>query len=67
LQTLGELRQKIQNLEIERDRLMGEIERMSKAGEAKIAALEIEVKHLREETSALREVLGPSLKPLVSA
>ena len=57
MQTLKELREKIQALEAERTRLMGEIEGLRKQAEARAAALEAEVGQMREEAKSLNAIL----------
>ncbi|MCW4011000.1 MAG: hypothetical protein NWF05_10340 [Candidatus Bathyarchaeota archaeon] len=66
MQTLKELREKIQALEAERKRLIGEIEVLRKTAEARAATLESEVSRLREEAKSLRELTGSS-KVTISA
>jgi predicted nucleic acid-binding Zn-ribbon protein len=67
MQTLKELREKIQALEAERARLLGEIEGLRKAAESRAVALESEVKQIREEAQSLRTVLDTSAKPETTA
>ncbi len=63
MQTLKELREKIQALETERARLMVEVESLRKAAETRVVTLEGEVGQLREEAKSLRDLLAVS-KPL---
>lgn len=58
VQTLGDLREKIEKLKGERAELLEEIERLKKAGEKKASALEKEIASLREEVEYLKETLG---------
>jgi len=58
VQTLGDLREKIEKLKGERAELLEEIERLKKAGEEKASALEKEIASLREEVEYLKETLG---------
>ena len=58
MQTLKNLREKIQTLETERGNLMIEIEKLKKMAESKVSALEGEVSMLREEVESLRDLLG---------
>jgi len=60
MQTLKNLREKINTLETERSNLMIEIEKLRKVAESKAVALEGEVIMLREEVKSLRELLGYS-------
>jgi seryl-tRNA synthetase len=57
VQTLGDLREKIQNLKSEKAELLKEIERLKKAGEKKASTLKKEINSLREEMEALKEML----------
>jgi predicted nucleic acid-binding Zn-ribbon protein len=59
MQTLKELREKINHLEDERARLSAEVEDLRKAAEARVAALEGEVSQLRKDVNSLREFLRP--------
>ncbi len=59
MQTLMNLRVKIQTLETERANLMAEIENLRKVAESRANALEEEVNALREEAKCLRELLEP--------
>jgi len=58
VQTLGDLREKIEKLKGERAELLDEIEGLKRAGEEKASTLEKEVTSLREEVESLKEMLG---------
>jgi predicted nucleic acid-binding Zn-ribbon protein len=58
VQTLGDLREKIEKLKSERSELLEEIESLKRAGEDKADTLEKEVASLREEVESLKEMLG---------
>ena len=58
VQTLGDLREKIEKLKTERVELLKEIEELKRAGEEKASTLEEEVAELREEVETLKEMLG---------
>jgi len=58
MQTLRNLREKIEKLETEKTDLLAEIEKLRKAGEEKASALEEEIATLREEVKSLKELLG---------
>ena len=58
VQTLGDLREKIEKLKGERAELLDEIEGLKRAGEEKANTLEKEVASLREEVESLKEMLG---------
>jgi DNA repair exonuclease SbcCD ATPase subunit len=58
VQTLGDLREKIEKLKTERSELLEEIEKLKRAGEEKANTLEEEVAALREEVETLKEMLG---------
>lgn len=58
MQSLKNLRDKIETLESERSNLMVEIEKLKKMAESKVNALESEVTMLREEVKSLRDLLG---------
>ena len=58
VQTLGDLKEKIEKLKSERTELLEEIENLKKAGEKKASTLEKEVASLREEVESLKERLG---------
>ena len=58
VQTLGDLREKIEKLKGERVELLDEIEGLKRAGEEKAGTLEKEVASLREEVESLKEMLG---------
>jgi chromosome segregation ATPase len=58
MQTLKNLREKINTLEIERADLMTEIEKLRQVAESRVDALESEVSMLREEAKSLRGILG---------
>jgi len=60
MQTLRNLREKIQKLENEKANLMAEIEELRKAGEKKASALEKEVTTLRKEAKSLKKLLESS-------
>jgi hypothetical protein len=66
MHTLKEFREKIQNLETERSRLLREIESLRKAAELRAVTLEGEVIQMREEVKSLREFLGTTSKEAVS-
>ena len=57
MQSLNDLREKIQKLETERSQLKTEIENLQKAAEIRAAALEEEIEELRDEAKTLRELL----------
>jgi len=57
---LAKLREKIQMLETERDRLMTEIEDLRKAAESRANELENEVNMLREVVKSYKDLLGNS-------
>jgi predicted nucleic acid-binding Zn-ribbon protein len=58
VQTLGDLREKIEKLKGERAELLEEIDELKRAGEDKAGTLEKEVASLREEVESLKEMLG---------
>ena len=58
MQTLMNLREKINTLETERASLMVEIENLRKVAESRVGALESEVSTLRSEVKSLRDLLG---------
>ena len=58
MQTLGNVREKIEKLESEKADLLAEIEKLRKAGEEKASALERELATLRKEVKSLKELLG---------
>ncbi len=60
MQTLKNLREKIEKLENEKADLMAEIEELRKAGEKKASALEKEVTTLRKEAKSLKKLLESS-------
>ena len=60
MQTLNNLREKINTWETERAGLMTEIEKLKKVAESRANALENEVTQLREEIKNLKELLGDS-------
>ncbi len=62
MQTLKELREKIQALETERAQLMGEIESLRKTAETRAATLQNEITQMREDAKSLREMLNPASK-----
>ena len=57
VQTLGDVRGKIEKLKSERSDLLFEIEKLKRAGEEKASALEKEILSLREEIESLKEIL----------
>lgn len=57
MQTLKEIREKIQSLETERTRLKVEVEALRKAAESRVTLLEDEVSQMRKEAQSLRELL----------
>jgi DNA repair exonuclease SbcCD ATPase subunit len=63
MQTLKNLREKINTLETERSNLMIEIENLRKVAESRVSALEGEVTMLREEVKSLRDLLGYAEEP----
>ena len=58
IQTLANLREKINTLETERASLMVEIENLRKVAESRVDALENEVSKLKSEAKSLRDLLG---------
>ena len=58
VQTLGDLREKIEKLKTERAELLKEIEELKRTGKTKADTLEEEVAKLREEVETLKEMLG---------
>lgn len=62
MQTLINLREKINTLETERANLMVEIEELRMVAEARVTALENEVGTLRNDAKSLRDLLGPEEK-----
>jgi uncharacterized Zn finger protein (UPF0148 family) len=58
MQTLLNLREKINTLETERANLMEEIEKLRKIAETRVNTLENEVSMLRNEAKSLRDLLG---------
>jgi len=58
VQTLGDLREKIEKLKGERAELLKEIDKLKKAGEEKANTLKKEIASLREEMEYLKETLG---------
>jgi len=58
VQTLGDLKEKIEKLKSERTELLEEIENLKRAGEKRASTLEKEVASLREEVESLKEMLG---------
>lgn len=58
VQTLGDLREKIEKLKAEKSELLEKIEELKRAGQEKANKLEEEVAHLREEVETLKEMLG---------
>jgi uncharacterized protein (UPF0335 family) len=59
MQTLKDLREKINQLEDEKARLMTEVDGLRKTAETRVSALESEVSQLRKDVSSLREFLRP--------
>ncbi len=55
--TLKNLREKIENLENEKTKLLEEIKKLRKEAEGKAVALECEVAVLREEAESLKKML----------
>ncbi len=62
MDTLTALKEKIQSLETERNRLSNEVDALRKAVEARAAALERDVNQMREEAHMLQEILGTNEK-----
>ena len=58
IHTLGDLKEKIEKLKLERSELLDEIEELKRAGQEKADTLENEVASLREEVESLKEMLG---------
>jgi len=58
MQTLGNLREKIEKLGSEKTDLLAEIEELRKVGEKRADALEKEVATLREEVESMKKLLG---------
>ena len=58
MQTLRNLREKIEKLESEKADLLAEIEKLRKVGEERASALEREVATLRKEVESMKELLG---------
>jgi len=58
MQTLGNLKEKIEKLESEKADLLMEIEKLRKVGDEKASALEEELATLRKEVKSLKELLG---------
>jgi uncharacterized membrane protein len=65
MQSLNDLREKIQTLETERSQLKTEIENLRKAAEKRAAALEEDIEEMREEVKTLRELLVQNDSPTV--
>jgi len=55
--TLKNLREKIENLESEKTKLLKEVKKLRREAEGKAVALECEVAVLREETESLKKML----------
>ena len=55
--TLKDLREKIENLENDKARLLEEVDKLRKEAEEKVTALEYEVNLLREEAESLKKML----------
>jgi len=55
--TLKNLREKIENLESEKTKLLEEVEELRREAEGKAVALECEVAVLREEAESLKKML----------
>jgi predicted nucleic acid-binding Zn-ribbon protein len=58
VQTLGDLKDKIEKLKLQKSELLNEIEELKRAGQEKAETLEKEVASLREEVESLKEMLG---------
>jgi uncharacterized Zn finger protein (UPF0148 family) len=56
--TLGDLKDKIEKLKLQKSELLNEIEELKRAGQEKADTLEKEVASLREEVESLKEMLG---------
>jgi len=56
--TLKSLREKIENLESEKTKLLAEVEKLRKEAEEKAVSLECEVAVLREEAESLKKILN---------
>ena len=56
--TLGDLKEKIEKLKLERSELLDKIEGLKRAGQEKADTLEKEVASLREEVESLKDMLG---------
>jgi predicted nucleic acid-binding Zn-ribbon protein len=63
MQTLRNVREKIEKLESEKVDLLAEIENLRKAGEERANALEREVATLREEVELMKKFLGDLEEP----
>jgi predicted nucleic acid-binding Zn-ribbon protein len=59
MQTLKDLREKINQLEDEKARLTAEVDGLRKTAETRVSVLESEVSQLRKDVSSLREFLRP--------
>jgi len=55
--TLKNLREKIENLESEKTKLLEEVKKLRREAEGKAVALECEVAVLREEAESLKKML----------
>ena len=58
MQSLRDLREKINSLETEKASLIEEIEQLKKTAESKASSLEKEIAALKEEAESLKELLG---------
>jgi predicted nucleic acid-binding Zn-ribbon protein len=56
--TLGDLKDKIEKLKLQKSELLDEIEELKRAGKERADTLEKEVASLREEVESLKEMLG---------
>jgi len=55
--TLKNLREKIENLESEKTKILAEVKKLRREAEGKAVALECEVAVLREEAESLKKML----------
>jgi predicted nucleic acid-binding Zn-ribbon protein len=63
MQTLRNVREKIEKLESEKAGLLAEIENLRKVGEDRAVALEREVAMLRKEVESMKKLLGDFEEP----